>query len=209
MDTINFWEWVGYIGSVIVIISLTMKSMIKLRWFNLLGAIIFTVYGLVINAMPVFAVNILIACINIYYLIQIYTSENFFQLIEVNENDGFLSHFVNNNSEDISKYFPNYKISKNDNNISLLILRDMSVASVFVGKKTNNNTLEIELDYALPQYQDFKTGDYLFNTKSEVFKSKGINKLIIKPFAKNQDKYYTEVGFKFYKDKGVYIKNLV
>ena len=46
-------EWFGYAASVVVAISLTMSSIIKLRWFNLTGAAMFSVYGFVIGAWPV------------------------------------------------------------------------------------------------------------------------------------------------------------
>lgn len=208
MCTINILDWIGYIGSVIVAVSLTMKSMIKLRWFNLIGAVIFTVYGFLIEAIPVFLVNGFIICINVYYLFALYRSKDFFQIIEVNAKDSFLSHFVIRYAKSISLDFPDYKINKQDNNtIALLILRDMAVASVFVAQKKDNSKLEIKLDYALPQYRDFKTGYYLFNQNKDIFKNYGINTLIVKPFSKKQIPYYAKMGFKA-DSNGMFVKNV-
>ena len=41
----------------IIVVSLLMSSIIKLRWINLAGALIFCVYGFLINAAPVCASN--------------------------------------------------------------------------------------------------------------------------------------------------------
>ena len=38
---ISWLEWVGYVSSVLVAVSLTMSSIKKLRWYNLMGAAIF------------------------------------------------------------------------------------------------------------------------------------------------------------------------
>ena len=64
-------EWFGYLASIIVATSLMMNSIIKLRWINLLGATMFSVYGFIINAYPVGVLNLFIALDDIYYLIKI------------------------------------------------------------------------------------------------------------------------------------------
>ena len=48
MDTATIWEWVGYLASVVVAISLMMSNIKKLRWWNLIGAALFVAYGLAI-----------------------------------------------------------------------------------------------------------------------------------------------------------------
>ena len=58
-------EWFGYAASVVVAISLMMSSIVKLRWFNLTGATMFSAYGFVIGAWPVGFLNLFIVAINI------------------------------------------------------------------------------------------------------------------------------------------------
>ncbi|QDE29983.1 MULTISPECIES: YgjV family protein [Shewanella] len=72
MDSINIWEWVGYLASVVVAISLMMSNIKKLRWWNLLGAGLFVAYGLAIDAIPVALVNFFIVLIDAYYLVKLY-----------------------------------------------------------------------------------------------------------------------------------------
>lgn len=74
MDTINIWEWVGYLASVVVAISLMMSNIKRLRWWNLLGAALFVAYGIAIAAYPVTLVNFFIVLIDAYYLVKLYRS---------------------------------------------------------------------------------------------------------------------------------------
>ena len=70
MENSNFIEWLGYLASVLVAISFLMKSIDKLRFVNMLGAICFVIYAVAINALPVALINGFIVCINVYYLIK-------------------------------------------------------------------------------------------------------------------------------------------
>ncbi|WP_028117730.1 YgjV family protein [Ferrimonas senticii] len=70
--TAEYWQWVGYAASITIAVSLMMSDMVKLRWWNLTGAILFVAYGSAISAWPVALVNAFIVCINIYYLQQHY-----------------------------------------------------------------------------------------------------------------------------------------
>ncbi|MEL7596968.1 MAG: lactate dehydrogenase [Clostridiaceae bacterium] len=75
---INWLEWLGYLASLIVLISLLMNSILKLRWINLVGSGIFSLYGFLIGALPVGFMNLGIVLINIYHLVKIYHSKEYF-----------------------------------------------------------------------------------------------------------------------------------
>lgn len=65
-------EIYGYLGSVLVAVSLMMSNILSLRWINLVGAGMFSSYGIIIEAWPVAALNGFIVLIDIYHLIKIY-----------------------------------------------------------------------------------------------------------------------------------------
>lgn len=71
----NWVEWVGYLASFLVLISLLMSSIVKLRWINLVGSSMFSIYGFLISSYPVAFMNAATALINVYYLIKIYRSQ--------------------------------------------------------------------------------------------------------------------------------------
>ena len=64
-----FLEIFGYIGTALVIISMMMKSINKLRIFNISGAIISMIYSIFISAWPVAVLNACLICINSYQLV--------------------------------------------------------------------------------------------------------------------------------------------
>ena len=86
-------EWVGYVASLIVLISLVMSSVKRLRWINLSGSLIFAVYGILISSYPVAAMNLGIVLVNSYYLYQIYSKKDLFELIPV-QDDAYFEHFI-------------------------------------------------------------------------------------------------------------------
>lgn len=71
MNNFNWVEWIGYAASISIGISMFMKDIVKLRFINLIGCILFSIYGFIIKAYPVAIVNVVISCTNIYYLYKI------------------------------------------------------------------------------------------------------------------------------------------
>jgi len=49
-----------------------MKDIFKLRFINLMGCVLFVIYGLIIEAYPVAIANAIIVFINLYYLYKLY-----------------------------------------------------------------------------------------------------------------------------------------
>ena len=65
-----YLEIFGYIGTALVILSMTMKSINKLRAFNVAGGTISTIYSIFMNAWPIVVMNLCIISINVYHLIK-------------------------------------------------------------------------------------------------------------------------------------------
>jgi len=66
---ITITEWVGYLASLVLIISFLMKNMSTLRIINSLGALIFIIYGYLLEiSWPIIITNAFILGANIYYL---------------------------------------------------------------------------------------------------------------------------------------------
>ena len=77
MELRIIYEIVGYIASGLVAISLMMSSIVKLRLINLVGAGLFTLYGILIDAYPVAVLNFMIVLIDLYYLREIIAKKVF------------------------------------------------------------------------------------------------------------------------------------
>lgn len=58
MATIIWIELIGYAGTALVLLSMMMTSLTKLRWFNMAGAVLSMIYAWQTDAMPVFVLNL-------------------------------------------------------------------------------------------------------------------------------------------------------
>ncbi len=211
------FEYIGYIGSVIIAISLMMSSIIKLRWLNLLGASIFSTYGFIIGAMPVAFLNLFITLINVYHLSRIYSQKDFLKILHIRSENRYLDFFMDFYQQDINKFFPGFyesfknKVLDPHNYLCFLIIRNANVAGVFIGKKLDDGKLLIEIDFAIPEYRDLKTGNYIYRQNQRYFENLEIRKFIADPKNKNHYKYLKKMGFREEqgKDQKVWLVKMV
>jgi uncharacterized protein with PQ loop repeat len=69
MEYFSPTEIIGYIASLIVLLSFLMKNIRTLRIANTIGCLIFVVYGVLLGfSIPIIATNVAIVIINLYYL---------------------------------------------------------------------------------------------------------------------------------------------
>lgn len=185
-------EIVGYIASVLVAVSLMMSAILKLRIINLIGSSFFTVYGLLIGAYPVAFVNGLIALINIYYLIQIFSSKEYFDVLEVEHTSKYLKYFLNLHEKDIKKYMPEISLQPSESWKPLFILRNGVPAGLFCADLHDDNNLFVNLDYVIPGYRDLKIGKYVYQ---KFFKEQKFKTIFSYPGNKLHEKYLKKMGF--------------
>lgn len=199
-------EWIGYLASLIVLISLLMSSVKKLRWINLIGSVIFAVYGVLITAIPVAVMNGGIVAINMYYLYQMYQKKDYFRISKMETSSTYYQEFLNFYKEDINTFFTESYDMNDASLLKIFILRNMQPAGLFVGKKHDDASLEIYLDYVISAYRDFKVGDYLFNQQKSFFTEQGITRLWTHPGTEKHQKYLARMGFTLEND--IYVKTI-
>ena len=71
MDSGMIIEMIGYLGSVLVLISFLMSSVVKLRVINAVGSLVFAGYALIIHSYPTALMNFCLVGLNIYYLVRL------------------------------------------------------------------------------------------------------------------------------------------
>lgn len=212
---IPFIEWFGYLGSIVVAVSLTMSSIKKLRWYNFVGAAIFSTYGFAIGALPVGLLNLFIVFADIFYLFKMYSQHESFKSIVVKPDDPYLHYFLDFYKRELKEFFPRFdpKIlqdeEENKNTHVFLLLRNAALAGVFIGVK-NNQILYQHVDFVTAQYRDLKPGDFIYKENIKVMKDQGINQLICNTDNVNHQKYLLKMGFELQsgKSKTVFVKNI-
>lgn len=188
-------ELFGYVASVIVATGMMMSSLKALRWVNLIGATAFSTYGYLIGALPVGILNTFIVVIDVYYLIQIYSKKEYFKVLHVRGDNYYLLQFLDFYKENIKKFFPDFYYKPEINKFSFFVLRNMAVAGVVLARQYEPEVLKISLDFAIPEYRDFKVGKYIYSDFVEKFKEEEYKILIAFPSGKKQEKYFKKMGF--------------
>lgn len=194
---VSYLEWLGYSASFIIVISLLMSSIIKLRWVNLAGAVMFCIYGFMIGSIPVCASNAIIGAIDIYYLFKIYTEKEYFRVLEIKKGDLYLKHFLAYYKNDIKYFFPdfNFNCCEDENTVSFYILRNMITAGVFMGTKTEDGSLMVIMDFAVPEYRDFKIGSYIYGENEKYFAHLGYKSFCAETRTEKHQTYLVKMGF--------------
>lgn len=198
-------EIIGYTGSFLVIVSMLMTSLIKLRVINTIGSVIFATYALIIHSYPTAIMQVCLITINLINLYNLYKNKKDYSVIQAGKDDSYLKHFQNTYHDDILKYFPDAdKLDTADIEI-YLVCCGSTPAGMFCAKKLSDTELSIILDYTTPAYRDCSVGRHLYNYLSTI----GIKKLHAQNDVPAHVKYLKKMGFVQQKGQNaVLVKNL-
>ena len=190
----NTVELIGYLGSILVAISLMMKSLLRLRIINLFAALFFTIYGALLGAYPVAVLNGLIVCIDVYYLIQMWRQKDFFTFLEVSPKSEYLRAFVDFYKDDITALIPSYVHQPEESLLCFFILRNMVPAGLFI-TKVQGEEAHVQLDYVIPNYRDFQVARFIFEDNAAFFIERGINRFISEKGSEIHRQYLEKMEF--------------
>ena len=195
MDT-HFWlEMVGYLGSVLVAISLMMRSLFRLRIINSVGCVVFVIYGLLIHAYPVAILNGFIVCINSYYLFHMFAQKDYFQLLEIAHDSAYLDSLLGFYGDEIRQIYPDYVHDAKAGYPTWLVLRNMVPAGVYILQREAAEA-KVLLDYVIPTYRDFRVARFFYHEKAEYFRSQGVARFVSAPGRPRHAKYLERMGFR-------------
>lgn len=196
MTNLNWIEILGYAASILVAISLTMKSLARLRALNLMGALLFVAYGAWVKAYPVLAVNGFIAVVNVVYLLRMQPGRSeAFELMAIGRPDNsYLRRFLEFHDEDIRRFFPDFDIDALDEPRIAFILRDVSPVGLVICDR-KDDTLQVCLDYVIPSHRDFRCADYFYQAWSEVMSGDGVDRFVAHTDVHKHQAYLKRAGF--------------
>ena len=109
-----YTEVVGYVASAFVAVSLIMADVLLLRILNLIGAVVFVTYGVLIGGFPIVLANGFITLIDIYHLWRLLrpkTNGVEYVMIPVDKRemiDRFVAHYL----ADILRFFPDFSVER-------------------------------------------------------------------------------------------------
>lgn len=190
MDAKVIIETIGYIGSAIVLISMLMTSVVKLRLINTLGSLIFTGYALAIQSYPTAAMNFCLALINIYNLAKLFKNKKKYYVMKLGGDKSFIDYFWNLYEKDIKKYFPDADKNAPCDEI-YLVCYGTDAAGILLGTKQEDGSIDVKIDYTTPVYRDCSAGKYLY----AYLASQHIPALFADTTSETHRKYLLKTGF--------------
>ncbi len=185
-------EGIGYLGSILVVVSMLMTSVKKLRIVNTTGSLIFTIYALIIQSYPTAFMNFCLILINIYQLVKLGKKEANYHLIKGNTNTGAVPYLLGFYLEDIRKYFP--EVNKEDlsrYNTAYMVTYETTPAGLFIGNINDDGNIDIWLDYSMPAYRDCSVGKFLYKHLPD----EGVRRIVFSGKSMGHENYMLKMDF--------------
>ncbi len=155
-------EAFGYLGSLLVLVSMLMTSVVRLRIINTIGSVIFTIYAFIIRSYPTALMNFCLVLINLHFLWKMSRMDKEYEAVEVKNSDALLKYLLDHYREDIQKCFPGQEVLLDEINAAYVILCQGKPVGVSLGR-LEGDTMDLKLDYSIPEFRDFSIGSFLFS----------------------------------------------
>ena len=117
-----YLEIFGYIGTALVVISMLMTSVVRLRILNMCGGLISTVYSVFCNAWPIVLMNVILIIINLCQVVIYYRGNGDLCLVETDTEDSSFRYFAEANRDRIDSAALN-GIKRADNGGKYLVFK--------------------------------------------------------------------------------------
>jgi hypothetical protein len=216
-------EIIGWIGSALVIVSLTQARVLRFRVLNLAGALLAVLYNVALTIWPFAAMNAVIAVIDIYWLRRLLAERHdpsAYSVVEVGAHDAYLDHVIGVHLDDIHRFQPSYEPPRRGPESSevaaaaydevgqrwaFLVQRAEETVGALVVRDVGLGTAVVELDYVTPRYRDFTPGEFVYE-HSGVFAEHGVRRLVADRELATQTDYLLRVGFR--DEAGAWIRDV-
>ena len=196
METASLYELIGYLASALVVLSLLMTSVLRLRVIGLIGAVVFATYGVLIGAIPVVVTNGAIILVHGYHLMRLLrdrAADAYFEVMRWPTDGIYLPRFVAFHAEDIARSQPAFA-GMHDEHLAWVVLRDAEPVGLVLARHDGSGTAHIDLDYVTPPHRDFAAGLTLFNN-ARIFGIDGIAEVVTRADTEAHRRYLIRMGF--------------
>lgn len=164
-------EIFGWIGSGILVWSLLQTELRRLRVLNLTGCLILLVYNGILQVWPMVGLNIVLASINIWYLLRAGRERHdpaAYGVLWVDNSDTYLRHVLRVHEADIRRFTPGFIHDPAGPGESYLVLKGDETVGVVIIQNDGENDGRILLDYVTPRYRDRSPGEFVFGPDGPV-----------------------------------------
>ncbi|WP_147795237.1 hypothetical protein [Cellulomonas sp. Y8] len=197
-------EIIGWVGSVLVVVSLMQARVLRFRWLNFAGSVIATAYNTIVGIWPFAAMNAVIAVIDAYWLWRLTRERHdadVYEVVPVGAGDHYLRHVLGVHADDIARYYPSFGLpgdaageDAGGSRWAYLVLRGDETVGVVVVRDAGDGVGEVELDWVTPRFRDFAPGEFVYR-RSGAFAGTGLRSLVVAEDARDTGPYLERVGF--------------
>ncbi len=193
--TFSSTELVGYAASALIVMSLAMTSVVRLRAISLLGSLTFVAYGILIESVPIVATNAAIAALNVWFLRAELGGKRHLGATVVPADDPFLVDFLRYHMPDIHRFQPEFELPAAEPSLlAMLLMRDGLPAGALMGTLVDGE-LDVRLDYVTKPYRDSQLSQWLYGRGSGVLRKMGVERVSSEPGTEPHSSYLARNGF--------------
>ena len=179
-------ELIGYLASALIVVSLAMTSVVRLRVISFVGSVTFVVYGALIGAWPV------IVPPGPGLLCALGPRQDLW-MVEVSHEDPYLADFLRTHLDDIHRSQPGFTSAHLDD-VAFVLTREGLPAGALLGRKDGRD-LQVDLDYVMHAYRDSRIGRWLYADRAGTLRGKGIRRVVAVAETDVHRKYLQAMGF--------------
>ncbi len=186
-------ELIGYLASALIVVSLAMSSVVRLRIVSAIGSLAFITYGALLPSIPLMITNVATLVLNLWYLRKEFSPKSDLGAVPIAPDEPFLVDFLRSHAGDIAHSQPDFTGPRPDDFVLLLTRAGMPAGAV-VGEP-DGKTLRLRLDYVMQAYRDTQLGAWLYTRGKRAFTDAGFTRLVAAPATDVHARYLRKVGF--------------
>jgi len=163
---VSWLDALGWFGSALLVFSLLQARILRLRILNTVACVLLTFFNAFLGVWPMVAMNIVLAAINLWFIAKMLREKNdpnAFTVIEVEEQDAYLQHFLEAQDHDIAKFNPGFNgVTELAERFAYIVLHGHETVGVVVVRDVGGGVGQVELDYVTERYRDFTPGEFVW-----------------------------------------------